>query len=187
MANFDPNRWYYWNLADAKTSQSMKGTSLFEEGKLGALFFENTGVSRDKRRQQAWQFFPVDKNTYAIRCQEGGPKGLLNVGITKGKEYTGDTVPGLASNATNDSIFWQVSPWGDGTFYLTNQDNGTSWHLTRRPENGWVWMSSNITAPQPDQRFEFSEQMDIDDDKFSTLAVSFVPYLSLCDQVTYCT
>ena len=75
-------------------------------------------------------------------------------------------------NVTNSdaSMFWAVSPWGDGTFYLTNAGNGTDWHLNNI-QNGLLSMSSNITAPQNAQRFSFDKQGLINDIAFSSVSL----------------
>jgi hypothetical protein len=57
-------------------------------------------------------------------------------------------------------MFWSISPWGDGTFYLTNAANGTGWHLQDN-SNSLLEMSSDIAAPQSGQRFTFNVQGDI--------------------------
>jgi hypothetical protein len=60
----------------------------------------------------------------------------------------------------DNSMFWTITPWGDGTFFLANAANGTDWHLQVK-SNSLLSMSSNITAPQSGQRFSFSEQGNI--------------------------
>lgn len=71
----------------------------------------------------------------------------------------------------DDSMFWSISPWGDGTFYLANAANGTDWHLQVR-SNSLLSMSSNITVPQSGQRFSFNEQAPIvNEPGFSTVAL----------------
>jgi hypothetical protein len=57
----------------------------------------------------------------------------------------------------DNSMFWTISPWGDGTFFFANAANGTDWHLQVK-SNSLLAMSSNITAPQNGQRFSFNQQ-----------------------------
>ena len=74
------------------------------------------------------------------------------------------------STLSDDSMFWNISPWGDGTFFFTNAANGTAWHLDVKP-NSIMVMSSNITAPQDRQRFTFNQLRIIDDESFSSVVV----------------
>jgi hypothetical protein len=70
----------------------------------------------------------------------------------------------------DNSMFWAISPWGDGTFYLTNAANGTAWHLQDK-SNSLMSMNSNITAPQIGQSFSFTEKGDINSTDFSTVSI----------------
>jgi hypothetical protein len=75
-------------------------------------------------------------------------------------------------NATlgDDSILWQISPWEDGTFYMTNAANGTDWHLMVKP-GSLMAMSSNITELQKGQSFSFNATGTINDARFSGVNV----------------
>lgn len=49
------------------------------------------------------------------------------------------------------SMYWAITPWGDGTYYMTNPVNGSDWHLNVAADNTsnlLMDISSNITAPQ---------------------------------------
>jgi len=85
--------------------------------------------------------------------------------------HTRKTVP-LMTNASisDNSRFWQIEPWGDGSFFLSNAANGTEWHLEKKP-NSLMAMSSNITAPQDGQRFSFKQLGQIQNGEFTTVAV----------------
>lgn len=71
---------------------------------------------------------------------------------------------------SDNSMFWAISPWGDGTFYLTNAANGTEWHLNVK-SNSLLSISSNITAPQSGQSFSFNEQGTINQAGFSSVSL----------------
>jgi hypothetical protein len=96
----------------------------------------------------------------------------MQVAVSSEAELPGNTV-GVVRNVTlsDASMFWQISPWQDGTFWLANAANGSAWHLTSKP-NSLIAMSSNITAPQNGQRFAFKELGNIDDERFSSVLVS---------------
>lgn len=74
------------------------------------------------------------------------------------------------STLSDDSMFWNIILWGDGTFFFTNAASGTAWHLDVKP-NSIMVMSSNITAPQDRQRFTFNQLRIIDDESFSSVVV----------------
>ncbi|KAF2686253.1 hypothetical protein K458DRAFT_209728 [Lentithecium fluviatile CBS 122367] len=57
-----------------------------------------------------------------------------------------------------------VDPWGDGSFYLTNYENGSDWHLAER-DTATV-MDSNVTEPQPGQKFPWATISAIDDEAY---------------------
>jgi hypothetical protein len=47
-------------------------------------------------------------------------------------------------------MFWQITLWGDGTYFFTNAANDLAWHLTLL-FNLQVVMALNMTAPQSGQ------------------------------------
>jgi hypothetical protein len=95
----------------------------------------------------------------------------MNVEVDPEEETIGRTVPIMANYTLSDaSMFWQISPWGDGTFFFTNAANGTAWHLTRKGD-GLMAMNSNITVPQNGQRFQFKQLGSINNERYSTVTV----------------
>jgi len=167
MANFDPNRWYQLLVKSTSDAQSMDGTSLFNNGG-GAVFFQITNTSD---AEQQWQLYPYNSSFYVLRTKASGPDSAMNVFASDTESTPGGTVPAMHNFAlSDDSKFWQISPWGDGTFFLTNAANGTAWHLLVK-SNSLMAMSSNITLPQDGQSFSFNALGIIDDDNFSSLNV----------------
>ena len=71
---------------------------------------------------------------------------------------------------STNSMFWQITPWGDGTFDMTNAENGTAWHMNRKPD-GLVNMNSNMTAPQLGQKWSFTQLEKIDNSLYSSVLV----------------
>jgi hypothetical protein len=71
----------------------------------------------------------------------------------------------------DNSLFWQIDPWGNGNFYLRNAANQSEWHLHIK-DNGGLSMSSNITKPQESQELSFREMDKIDDVEYSSVIVS---------------
>jgi hypothetical protein len=168
MANFSSNSWY--QLKIKSNTQSMDGTALYNETTgSGAAFFKITNTSNP---EQQWQIIPFNSTYYILRTHASGPLGCLTVSYSPGETTPGSTVP-LMRNATlgDDSILWQISPWGDGTFYMTNAANGTDWHLMMKL-GSLMAMSSNITEPQNGQSFSFNLTGTINDARFSGVNVS---------------
>lgn len=167
MANFDSNRWYQLLVKSASNVQSMDGSVLYDQGK-GSVFFKITNTSQP---EQKWQLYTYNSSFHVLRTKGSGPDGYMNVYASVNETTPGGTVPAMFnSTLSDDSMFWQISPWGDGTFFLTNAANGTAWHLLVK-SNSLMAMSSNITFPQDGQSFSFNPLGTIDDDRFSSINV----------------
>lgn len=175
MANFDTNRYYQLVTGKGGTGgsggQSMDGTSLYNQGK-GAVFFQNTNTTDSG---QQWQIFPFNSSVYVLRTQASGSEGYMGVALNQNEDTPGKTVPIMVSAVqADDSMFWNISPWGDGTFYFTNAANGTAWHLTVK-SNSLMAMTSNISVQQDAQSFSFLQLGTIDDSSYSSVVVCSVP------------
>ena len=172
--NLDENAWYQVNVTRF-TGLSFLGTSLYNEGNTGAVFFQNTNTSS---RGQSWQFYPYNSSVYLLRCKDGGPNAYLAVAAagkdsTDSSTVTGNTVPVMANyNVTDDSMFWQVAPWGDGTYHFSNLANGSDWRLNVLG-TGLMAMDSNITSAQSGEHFTFNSLSTIGDSRYSTVNVRF--------------
>lgn len=145
----------------------MDGTPLYKKG-TGAVFFHTTNTSNP---EEQWNFFPVGDGTYVLRTKASGPGGYLGAAVNLNETTAGNTIP-IMTNITlaDNSIHWRINPWGDGTFWLRNGVNGTSWRLNVK-EDSLMSMSSNITGDQPGQKFEFNALGTIGDQRFSTIGV----------------
>lgn len=133
---------------------------------------------------EQWQIFPYNSSYFVLRTKESSSIGYLAVAVGTGDVPTPGNTKAITQNYTlcDNSMFWKISPWGDGTFYLSNAQNGTDWHLNVR-DNSLISMSSNITAPQDGQRFSFTQLKEaINDPDYSTVMVSLphLPQNSFC-------
>jgi hypothetical protein len=168
MANFDTNKWYQI-IRSGSTDQSMDGSYLYNKGETGSTFFKVTDTTDP---EEQWQFFPYDSTTYVLRTKASGSFGYMTVAVSQTETTPGATVPKMTNCSLADtSMFWQISPWGDGSFFFTNAANGSAWHLLTK-SNSLMAMSSNISIPQFGQRYSFNALTAIDDTRFSTLDVS---------------
>ena len=124
MANFDTNSWYSIILGPGPTaSQAMIGTSLYNNGSTGAVFFQKTNTTLPV---QQWQIFPINSSYYVLRTKDSSAKGYMNT-KAGGSDGTalGNTVPFMARyNISDDSMFWSIQPWGMGHFSLRMQRMG---------------------------------------------------------------
>jgi hypothetical protein len=173
MANFDSNHWQQINISpnseNTGQGQSMDGSVLYTKQGTGSVFFTDTNTTA---AEQLWQIFAFNSSYYVLRTQGSGPEGYMNTGLGSGGLTPGNTVPLMANYLiSDDSMFWKISPWGDGTFFFTNAANGTAWNLAIKP-NSLMVMTSNISAPQDAQRFSFTQQGTIDDVRYSSVLVS---------------
>jgi hypothetical protein len=170
--NFDDNMWYQVNVAKFSGS-SLLGTSLVDS-LTGAVFYQETNTGT---QGQSWQLYPHNSSVYLLRCKDGGPNRYLAAAAGKGdgeqSSITGYTVPIIANyNVTDDSMFWKIEPWGDGTYYFFNLANGSNWRLNVL-DSGLMAMDSNITPAQSGEHFTFTSLSTIGDDGYSTSNVRF--------------
>ncbi|KAH6711355.1 hypothetical protein BKA61DRAFT_610824 [Leptodontidium sp. MPI-SDFR-AT-0119] len=169
MANFASDHWHQIYIGNSDGGgQSLAGTSLYNNSLTGAVFFSETNTTSNA--EQLWQLYPFNSTYYVLRSKSSGPLGYLTVKRAPEENTPGRTVP-LMTNASlaDDSMFWRIEPWGDGTFFFTNAANGSAWHLQLKP-NSLMAMSSNITTPPRDgQRFSFKQLGQIQNANFSTV------------------
>ncbi|EPE36514.1 hypothetical protein GLAREA_08677 [Glarea lozoyensis ATCC 20868] len=165
MSNFDTNRWYQIYLLD-NTVQSLAGTILYNQGRSGAVFIQDTNLTSGG---QQWQIFPFNETYHVLRTKDSGPTGYLHASFSVDETTPGLTVPDMRdAEIQDDSMFWQIDPWGDGTFFMTNANNGSDWHLNVK-DTGLMSLSSNVTQPQGGQQFNFGRLDAIDDVKYSSV------------------
>lgn len=182
MANFNSSFWYQLYVNENK-DYSLWGTKLYDQNRTGAVYFNTT---QTKKATNRWQVYPVNSTTYVLRTQEGGPDAFLGTAFISDEDTPGQTRPIMINGTFSDnSVYWNISPWGDGTFFMTNGANGTAWHLKKKA-NALLCMDSNTTEIQPGQRWSFTaEQNDEikDQPRFSTVSVSYL-YRAPVDMVT---
>jgi hypothetical protein len=169
---FDPNQWYHVYYDEDNTTALMGSVLYNKTTQSGTTFFQEYDRSNPDPAHH-WQFYKVsaDSDFYAMRTKASGGEGFLGTKISETEETQGNIVPYMIrGNISDDSVYWNVSIWGDGTFYLTNKANKTDWHLTRKG-NSLAAMTSNITGDQPGQHFLFDRISAINDERFSTVAV----------------
>ncbi|PVH95974.1 hypothetical protein DM02DRAFT_536219 [Periconia macrospinosa] len=168
MANFNNNVWYQVYLNESK-DESLNGTPLYARN-TGAAFVR---TSKESDYEQYWQFYAVDSDYYVMRTRSGGPDAYLGAKLKEEETTAGRSAPEMRrGNMTDDSALWKITPWGDGTFYLSNKQNKTDWHLGKRKDDSLLVMDSNVTGQQNGQRWSFlSRERIIDDSRYSTIKV----------------
>lgn len=183
MANFDSNQWYSI-YTDKNKNETFLGGALEDHvnqiGQSGAVFFSTNNPAQTL---QQWQFYRVDANFYVLRSKGAGADGFLSTFYSKGLMPPSDTSLNMRrGNASDDSAYWQISPWSDGTFFLFNKANQSSYHLEEAENSNLVYMTNNITSNAPGQRFSFTPISAIDDEQFSTFQVRIMGLLYQCDR-----
>lgn len=170
----DTNQWYQLYVNGNK-KEALLGTSLYTgSGTKGAVFFNTTNTTLPGQR---WQILPVtvnDTTAYALRCKDGGENGFMGAGFVANEETDGHTRPQMfRGDVADNGVYWTFGSWGDGTWWLSNGANTTSYHLNKKA-NGLLALSSNISAPQNGQRWNYTPIARIDDAKFSSVNVSLL-------------
>lgn len=179
MANFDRNTWYQilWTSSSSFQGNALNFNTASTEG---AVYCNTTDTSS---ASQQWQIFPYNSTYYILRTKASSALGYLVTYCAPSEPTPGSTVPAVFNaSIADDSMFWQISPWGDGTFYFTNAANGTSWHMYNKlpgqyPGGGLMAMTSNISMAQVGQEFSFSALGSVDDVAYSSVVVSSEPSL----------
>jgi hypothetical protein len=171
MSNFDSQKWYQITMkAYGKTNLLSLASNA--RNATGSAFFQKTNSSSPN---QQWQLFPSANNTYVLRSGQSTSYGYLTTKRSSDDKSTvnsGNTVPCVTNyyKIRDDSMYWTIQPWGDGSFWMENAQNGSSWHLEKL-SNGLMQMSSNITKPQEGQSFIFKPLGKIAQKAYGTLTV----------------
>ncbi|KAF3036798.1 hypothetical protein E8E12_004819 [Didymella heteroderae] len=173
--DLDTDQWYYIYVGNSDAN-ALWGTNLYNnQGTSGAIFLNTTQTSLNTMR---WQIYPINSTAYVIRSKEGGANAFVGTHYVPAEESEGHTRPRMVrGDIANDSVFWQFSAWGDDTWWLTNVQNGSDWHLNLK-QNGLLTMSNNISAPQNGQRWSFGSIAKIDDKAYSSVALRQVTVTS---------
>lgn len=170
MANFNSSSWYQITLGTTSTNPGLGlvGTGLYGGGGTGAAFMTPANTSDP---QQLWQLFPWNSTYYVLRSKAGGWGAYLGTKLSGLETATGSTAPDMKnSTLTDDSAFWTINPWHDGTFYFQNAANGTNYNMQVTPK-ALLTMTTNITSPQPEESFLFTEVSAIENKKFTNVTV----------------
>lgn len=169
--NIDNNQWYSLYVNRNNSASLLSTNNFSRDHSAGASFFTKTNHSDPRQR---WQIYGINSTTFVLRTQEGGATLFLG---SQGADKNGLISPlMLRGDVADASVFWQLGAWGDDTFYLWNGGNGTGYHLARTDTGIGICMNSSIAAPQNKQRWMFDGVTAIDDQAYSTVAVSLLLY-----------
>jgi hypothetical protein len=143
-------------------------------GEKAGIWFNPTNLTSPKFR---WQIFPYNSSAVVLRCLDAGENMYLSTLYSADEEVAGKTRPYLArGDIVDKSAFWTIEPWGDGTWYMWNADNGTDYHLMKKG-SGLLAMSGDTAPPQAGQRWTFAEIDEINDEKYSSVSVSCAMFM----------
>lgn len=175
--DLDPNQWYHLYVTSGP-GQGLIGNDPADNNPTAGVWFNPTNLTKPNFR---WQVFQLNSTTWTLRCNVSGPDIYLAAGYSEAEQLEGKTRPYLArGDIADDSVFWTLSPWGDGTFYAWNAANTSSYRMMKKG-SGLMAMSSNITAPQAGQRWQFDKIAEINDAQYSTVNVSLTTRADTCD------
>ena len=163
----DPNAWYSLSIASDPSSLLMSTNLFSRSGTAGATFFASAAPDNATQR---WQVFPLNTTTFVLRTQEGGANALIGSQPADAKGVISPLM--LRGDVADESVFWTIGGWGDGTWWLANGGNGSAYHLARNRTG--VVMDGNVTAPQNEQRWGFEKGAAVDDERYSSVNVSRV-------------
>lgn len=161
----DPNAWYSLSIASDPSSLLMSTNLFSRSGTAGATFF---AAAAPDNATQRWQVFPLNTTTFVLRTQEGGANAFIGSQPADAKGVISPLM--LRGDVADESVFWTIGGWGDGTWWLANGGNGSAYHLARNRTG--VAMDGNVTAPQNEQRWGFEKGAAVDDERYSSVNVS---------------
>jgi hypothetical protein len=124
MANFDSNQWYHLHLNDTDDI-SLAGAALsYGDGLAGPIYFgpaTGDAATQQNAGRFRWQIYPVNDTSVVLRSEEGKPDAFLSTTFSSTEPADGHTWARLArGNITDSSVYWTISPWGDGTFFMVS-------------------------------------------------------------------
>jgi len=167
--SFDSSTWYSLNTTG---SSLVSSNALYTgNGTLGSVYLNKTVDS-----VHYWQFYSMGSGQYILRSLALGPNATMQAAAQPGK---GTAVTIASGNIANASL-WSFTSWGtaDGTYYLTNQANGTGLHLDVNPspdEAGLVYMNPDISYSNQGQRWIVSSIGKVTQTAFSQVSDSNLP------------
>ncbi|KAF2449012.1 hypothetical protein P171DRAFT_222790 [Karstenula rhodostoma CBS 690.94] len=171
MANFDRNQWYHIYYNKNNETAFMGGELHNRTAQAGTTFFQTFDP---KEPAHHWQFYRVeDSKFYLLRTMASGAEGFLGTRYSETEDTPGKTVPYMIrGNVSDDSIYWNVGTFPDGTFFLSNKANKTTYHLTRKANAlGAMTSKTDASLDLPGQHFSFDTMSAIDDENFSTVSL----------------
>jgi len=171
MANLDPNTWYQVYNNDSGPAYGLF-VAFPNPPPYGAVFlspFNQTSTN------QQWQILhaPGQSGPYLLRSSYLGPNYFMGVtaqtGISCGANGC-NTVPDMVpTNLTDNSTQWTFGPWQDGSFYMWNAANGTSFLMNIQPDRILLKMDSDINSNLSGEQWSFSSIAPINDTAFATV------------------
>jgi hypothetical protein len=168
--DINPNSWY--QLCTGTCDQSLFGSEVYaKSGSTGAAFCTETNTTSENQR---WQLLKLNASAWTIRSQKAGADVYLGAAYDPNEETEGNTTAVmLRGDVADASVYWNIGPWGDTTWYFTNLANGTN-HLVKKP-NSLMAMTPNISAPAaPGQKWHVKKIVAINDKDYSSVNVSIM-------------
>lgn len=171
MANFDSDTWYRITTSDLSSRQSF---GCGGENAAGAVFMQTTNLENNI---QQWQILASTEDTFIFRNHFNGPSAVLGVFCANTTNCENDTPAAMRLGEISDPISsqkWNLAPANDGSFFMTNQANGTGLFFKVRDNSNLVWMREGL----PSSGWAFSSISRINNGRFSTSSTQVSESLS---------
>lgn len=167
MSALDGNTWY--QITESRVNYT---SALFWKG-TGSLVFENTDTTD---AAMYWQIFHLAGGNFQFRSKSTNILQQLIVCYSASEASTNKTQLCMKVADETRAQKWKMSLWDDGTYKITNVENGTDLQMDWHP-GGPGFMSPTIaeTPLQPAQHWMFKSISAVEDGVYSTsvAAVSF--------------
>lgn len=182
VPEFDPNRWYEISSTTSIGRIDITGNPWTWwsdqptlNGTVGLAYEDITNPS------QTWQIIRFNSSCHMLRPNASDYQAWLRTGESMLPSMNPSSVnlypfPN-GQNPVNDTIFWQIRAWGDGTYFLTNAANGRDWLLLADYDAARVAMVQNTTMPPLAFRLTFNQLGPIDNQSwYSHIVCSYERY-----------
>ena len=160
---FDSTVWYGISIPSGFLASST--TLYLSNNTKGAVFINSF---KDSSADRNWQLLDMGSGSYVLRTQQLGANATLQPQYIAGE----GTTPTIASWTLSSGCLWYIKPWGDGTFYFTNQANGTSMNLDTNSspaELGHLEMNSDTHSSNVNQHWNISSVGTITQTQFTSV------------------
>ena len=147
-SEIDGNAWYH--LTEHRVNFT---SALFYNGN-GSPYFARTD---NQSFGMFWQVYRLENGNFQFRNRNSNVRQQLGACFIEAEVDSGKTQPCMRNSSADLSQQWVLDRWSDGSFKITNAENGTDRHLDWHPGNpGFLSPDTEELPKQPAQHWYVS-------------------------------